>query len=201
MSQATYIFWDNSNIFIPAKYVASRRDGAFAEPLVRIQFDNLLKLAHAGRRVGSAVCVGSVPPELKAVWERLRAAGVTIELYERGAATGTEQGVDQCLQVHMLRVLADVRPPGVAVLLTGDGAGYDTGAGYHADLERLHRFGWGIEVIAWDAACKRALKEWASAAGVYVRLDEYYDSVTFIEGGRTALPLSLVHRPRATPCP
>lgn len=199
MSHKAYIFWDNSNIFIPAKFAASRRDGVFAEPLVRIQFDNVFRLAHAGRPVGSAVCVGSVPPELRAVWDRLRATGVTIELYERGAGTGTEQGVDQCLQVHMLRVLADVRPPGIAVLLTGDGAGYDTGAGYHADLERLQKSGWGIEVIAWDAACRRALKEWAKAMGFYIPLDDYYDSVTFIEGGRRVVPLSLTRRPTAAP--
>ena len=99
----------------------------------------------------------------------------------------------------MLRVLADIRPPGVAILLTGDGAGYDTGAGYHADLERLHKFGWGIEVLAWDAACRRALKEWAGKVGVYSPLDDYYNSVTFIEGGRRVVPLSLTQRPYAKP--
>jgi hypothetical protein len=86
----------------------------------------------------------------------------------------------------------------VAVLLTGDGAGYDDGVGYHADLERLERAGWGIEVISWDNACAGKLKEWAGSVGVYVKLEDYYDSVTFIEGGRTARPLSLMSRGRAT---
>jgi hypothetical protein len=190
-----FVFWDNSNIFIPAKYLAVRRDGAYAEQVVRIQFDSLYRLAHAGREVKGAVCLGSVPPDLKLVWDRLRATGVDVELYERGSASGAEQGVDQCLQVHMLRVLADVKPPAVAVLLTGDGAGYDTGVGYHADLERLHKAGWGIEVLSWDAACRRALKDWAAKVGRYIPLDDFYPSVTFIEGGRTATPLSLTHRP------
>lgn len=199
MSSKVHVFWDNSNIFIPAKYVTSRREGTQLEPLVRIQFEALFNLAKAGRQIGSAICVGSVPPELRSVWDRLRAAGVTVELYERGAVSGTEQGVDQCLQVHMLRTLVDSPQPAVAVLLTGDGAGYDTGIGYHADLERMHRSGWGIEVLAWDAACRRALKDWAQQVGHYIPLDDYYESVTFIEGGRRNRPLSLTRRPRANP--
>jgi hypothetical protein len=164
----------------------------------RPHFGNLFALARAGRLVTSGVCVGSVPPELQAVWARLRATGIAVELYERGKASGKEQGVDQCLQVHMLRSLADSQP-GVAVLLTGDGAGYETGAGYHADLERLRNAGWGVEVLSWDIACNRKLKTWAQGAGIYVPLENYYQSITFIEGGRRAIPLSLIHRGRAVP--
>ena len=40
---------------------------------------------------------------------------------------------------------------------------------------------------------------WALERGVYVPLEDYYGSVTFIEGGRRAMPLSLVHRGRAMP--
>lgn len=192
-----HIFWDNSNIFIPAKYVASRRDGAMLEHAVRIQFDNMYKLASAGRNVVSAVCVGSVPPELEAVWDKLKAAGVQVELYERGAGSGSEQGVDQCLQVHMLRALADAKEPGVTVLLTGDGAGYEDGAGFHADLERMAKRGWGIEVLSWEAACNRRLKAWAQQVGVYVPLDDYYESITFIEQGRRSKTLSLTRRQKA----
>jgi len=99
----------------------------------------------------------------------------------------------------MLRALADEAKPGVAILLTGDGAGYDNGIGYHADLERLHKKGWGTEVLSWDAACRRALKTWATKVGVFVPLDPYYESVTYVKGGRKLKPLSLVHRQYATP--
>lgn len=199
MTDRVSVFWDNSNIFIPAKFAATRKEGGFAERDIRIQFAHMLDLARAGRDVESAICVGSVPPELEAVWDNLEAAGVEVELYERGSESGTEQGVDQCLQVHMLRALADIQPPAVAVLLTGDGAGYDSGAGFHADLERLSRAGWGIEVISWDAACNRRLKSWAQSAGVYIPLDDFYYSVTFREGGRRSKPLNLTARPVARP--
>ncbi|MEQ1574396.1 MAG: NYN domain-containing protein [Vicinamibacterales bacterium] len=201
MPDKIHIFWDNSNIFIPACFAATKREKGFADTAVRIQFDNLVKLARAGRELSGAMCVGSVPPDLRKVWERLEGdTGVKPELYERGAATNKEQGVDQCLQVHMLRAVTD-HPPGVAVLLTGDGAGYDEGIGYRADLERMHKHGWGIEVLSWNSACNRGLKEWVQAVGVYVPLDTFYGSVTFIEGGRKSQPLSLTHRHYAHPIP
>lgn len=196
-----YIFWDNSNIFIPTRYVANRREGLYAERSVRIQFEHLFAVARAGRNVKKGICVGSVPPELDRVWDRLRATGITVELYERGSASGKEQGVDQCLQVHMLRALADVHPPITAVLLTGDGAGYEDGAGFWADLQRMANAGWGIEVLSWDIACNKKLRDWAKANGVYIPLEDYYESVTFLEGTRLAKPVSMRHRQLAVPRP
>lgn len=199
MDNRVFIYWDNSNTFIGAKFVANRREGIFAEQAVRIQFERLLDLARAGRPFGSAVCVGSIPPELQHVWARLRSAGVSVELYERGAGSGTEQATDQALQVHMLRARHDISPPQVAVLLTGDGAGYEEGVGFYADLVRMAESGWGVEVISWDAICKRTFKEWARKVGVYIPLDDYYEAITFIEGGRKVGKLSLAHRPKAKP--
>src|SRR2546422_3610537 len=77
------IFWDNSNIFIPARYLANKREGWSAGRDVRIHFDNMFSLARAGREIESAFCVGSVPPELEAVWARLERVGVQVELFER----------------------------------------------------------------------------------------------------------------------
>jgi hypothetical protein len=197
--EKVYIFWDNSNIFIPAQEVARRKEGATTPREIRVQFDHLFDLAKAGRDVVQGVCVGSVPPELDQVWKRLRATGVTVELYERGHGSGKEQGVDQCLQVHMLRAIADAPAPATAVLMTGDGAGYYDGAGFHADLERMARRGWGIEVLSWDIACNGRLRDWAKAAGVYIPLEDFYDSITFREAVRRSTPISLAHRRRAKP--
>ena len=197
MPRKVHIFWDNSNIFVPAKDVAASRDGFAAPGLIRIQFDNLYKLATGGRTVARAVCVGSVPPELEAVWKKLRATGLAVELFERGAGSRKEQAIDQALQVHMLRALADVDPPEIAVLLTGDGAGYLDGVGYHADLERMAKRGWGIEVLSWDHACNGRLKGWAAKTGVYIPLEAYYDSITFLgDGTRKSKPISLTRRPK-----
>jgi len=194
------LFVDNSNIFISAKDEAFRREGRPARDQVRLQFELLLQLALAGRPLANAFVVGSIPPEQRAVWERLEAAtGVRPELYERGQFSGGEQGLDQCLQVHMLRAISDNPVPQVAVLMTGDGAGYDDGVGFHADMERMHGAGWGIEVVSWQRHCRRVLREWATANGAFVPLDDYYESVTFLEGGRRSKPLDLSRRPVSAP--
>lgn len=195
-----FLFVDNSNIFISAKDAAFRREGRAAKDSVRIQFDNLLELALAGRAMANVFVVGSIPPEQRAVWDRLtEATGVVPELYERGQFSGGEQGLDQCLQVHMLRAISDNPEPQVVVLMTGDGAGYDDGVGFHADMARMQAAGWGIEVLSWDNSCRRTLREWASQNGEFVKLDDHYESITFLEGARRSVPVDLSGRPTASP--
>lgn len=190
-----HLFLDNSNIFISAQDEAAKKEGHSFRSKVRLQFDNLIKLALAGRPIGSIFVVGSVPPDQQEVWGRLeQATGVKPELYERGRFSGDEQGIDQCLQVHMLRAVSDNPDPQIAVLMTGDGAGYDDRIGFHADLERMHEAGWGVEVISWRTHCKRGLREWATTHGVFISLDDYYDQVTFIESGRFSNALDLSAR-------
>jgi hypothetical protein len=199
MEKKVFIFWDNSNIFISAKTVAAEKDGAGAYYQVRISFENMMKLAAAGRQTEYAIAVGSVPPELRHVWNRMEKAGVKVELFERGAESDREQAVDQALQVHMLRKAFDYNgQPGVAVVLTGDGKGFMDGVGLHADLERMQKRGWGVEVLAWEKTCNRRMREWAEKIGIFAALEDYYESVTFTDdvGGaiRTVKPLDLSKR-------
>ena len=171
-----FIYWDDSNIFISAQQVAIDREGEAVRSRVRIHFRNLLELARAGREIEHAVAVGSIPPELRHVWNRLENEGVTVHLLERGAMQGREQGVDQVLQTAMLRDGFDYNgDPGIAVLLTGDGAGFD------ADLDRMRRRGWRVEVVSWRHSCNRRMREWAEENGQFIALDDFYDSVTFLE--------------------
>jgi len=200
-----FIYWDNSNIFVSVQEIAAEREGAGARRRVRIDFRNMLELAHAGRAIEHAVAVGSIPPELRHVWNRLENLGVTVQLLERGAMGGREQGVDQALQVAMLRDMADYNgDPGIVAMLTGDGAGFVDGVGFHADLERMRRRGWRIEVISWRYSCNRRMREWAEENGKFIALDDFYDSVTFLERPdpgqpvaepRDAVPIDLARRP------
>ena len=135
-----FIFWDNSNIFIGGKEIAVEREGLDNSYKLRISFERLLKLASADRPIEFAVAVGSIPPQMRQVWNKLEAAHVQVELFERGSQTEKEQAVDQALQVHMLRKAIDYNGQcGTAVLLTGDGKGFLDGVGFHADLERMHK--------------------------------------------------------------
>ena len=203
--EKVFIYWDNSNIFISARGVAVEREGATARHRVRVDFRNLLMLACAGRDIERAIAVGSVPPELRHVWNRMENEGVTVELLERGAIDGREQGVDQTLQTAMLRDALDYNgDPGIAVLLTGDGSGFIDGVGFHADLERMHRRGWRIEVLSWRHSCNRRMREWAEENGTFVALDDFYEHITFlgpvmpgdpIAEPRHVLPIDISRRP------
>ena len=88
-----FIYWDTSNIFISAQEAAVEREGEQVRSRMRIHFRNLLALARANRPVQHAVAVGSIPPEMRQVWNRLENEGVTVELLERGRVQGGEQGV------------------------------------------------------------------------------------------------------------
>lgn len=186
-----FIYWDDSNIFISTREVAAEREGDETRGRVRVHFRNLLELARAGRDIEHAIAVGSIPPELRQVWNRLENEGVTVQLLERGALQGREQGVDQLLQVAMLRDFADYNgDPGIAVLLTGDGAGFADGVGFHADLQRMRRRGWRIEVLSWRNSCSRGMREWAEENGVFVALDDFYESITFLEQPAPGQPIA-----------
>ncbi|MBF0339037.1 MAG: NYN domain-containing protein [Nitrospirae bacterium] len=198
-----FIFWDNSNIFISGKMLASEIDGEDAYYQFRLQFKNILELARAGREIEYAIAVGSVPPELRQVWNKMEQSGVEIELFERGSGSNKEQAVDQAIQVHMLRKAIDYNgTPGIVVMLTGDGHGFHDGVGFHADLERMHKKGWGIEIMAWEKTCNSNLKKWVEKIGTFIRLEDYYESITFLDDDkgviRKSKPLSLDNRIKST---
>ena len=206
---SVFIYWDNSNIFHEAQRLAEERNGRpGARHLVRINFDAMMALAQAGRAVGNAVAAGSVPPEMRQLWNRLEAAGVRVRLFDRGWAGGTEQEMpDYFLQKCMLEDGLDhLDDPGIMVLLTGDGAGYYDGAGFHAALERLHGRGWRVEILSWAHSCNQRMREWAESHGVFVPLDDFYEAITFLEPSRPghefapardSQPLDLSRRQRA----
>ena len=186
-----FVYWDNSNIFIGAQQVAAEREGDAARYRIRLHFRHLLDLACAGREIEHAIAVGSIPPELRHVWNRLENEGIMVQLLERGALQGREQGVDQVLQSAMLRDALDYNgTPGIVALLTGDGSGFDDGVGFHADLERMRNRGWRIEVLSWRHSCNRRMREWAEEQGTFIALDDFYDSVTFLEPAAPGQPLA-----------
>lgn len=196
MTNRVHMIWDNSNIFHSGQRVCGENE-PMHEQEFRIYFKHLIDLAADNRPVEQVFCVGSVPPPTDAIWGHSRQiTGREPETYERGAASGTEQAVDQALQVRMLRLGYDVNPPETLVLLTGDGAGWEEGVGFFADIKRLHEMGWKIEVLSWARSCKRVMREWAEANGVFVDLEPFYSSITFLQSNRRAKPLNLKARPR-----
>ena len=137
-----FIYWDNSNIFHEAQRLAEEREKSpDARYRVRIDFENMMRLARADRDVKKALAAGSVPPEMRQLWNRMESVGVDVQLFDRGSTGRGEQDIpDRLLQLEMLKdALIFNGDPGIVVLLTGDGAGYFEGAGFHTDLELMHK--------------------------------------------------------------
>ena len=188
-----FIYWDNSNIFHEAQRLAEEGEvGPDARYRVRINFDSMLRLAHADRPMRHAVAAGSVPPAMRQLWNRMESMGVEVKLFDRGSPEGPEQDMpDRLLQLRMLEDALDNNgDPGIVVLLTGDGAGYLEGAGFHSTLERMHKRGWRVEILSWAHSCNQRMRRWAEENGVFVALDDFYEAVTYVEPSRPGLELA-----------
>ena len=188
-----FIYWDNSNIFHEAQRLAEEREeGDDARNRVRINFDNMLRLAHADRPLQKALAAGSVPPEMRQLWNRMENMGVEVRLFDRGIPGRGEQEIpDRLLQLRMLEDALDYNgTPGIVVLLTGDGAGYYEGAGFHSTLERMHKRGWQVEILSWAHSCNQRMRRWAEENGIFVALDDFYEAITFMEPSRPGLELA-----------
>ena len=182
-----FVYLDNSNIFHAAQDLAEERNGdQNARYRVRMNFENLLRLAHADRPLAQAVAAGSIPPALINLWNRLSDTEVLVHLYDRGEpGRGEQQHPDLWLQNRMMADMADyIDAPGTVALLTGDGAGYNEGHGFHRTLERMQRLGWKVEVLSWVHSCNQRMRGWVEANGVFVPLDDYYESITFTNAPR-----------------
>ena len=188
-----FVYWDNSNIFHEAQRLAEERaEGPDARYRVRIHFENMLHLAHADRPLEKAVAVGPVRPEMRQLWNRMEAGGMSVYLFDRGSPDRSEQEMpDRVLQLRMLEDALDYNgDPGIVVLLTGDGAGYLEGAGFHSTLERMHRRGWRVEILSWAHSTNQRMRRWAEANGIFVPLDDFYEAITFMVPSRPGFELA-----------
>ncbi len=158
---------------------------------MRVDFEQLYRLARADREVEAALAAGSVPPEMRQLWHRLENQGVQVELFDRGLK-GEQNMPDKVLQLRMLEDALDYNgTPGIVVLLTGDGAGYYQGSGFHRTLERMHGRKWQVEILSWRHACNKRMREWAEMHGKFIALDDFYDSITFLNPSREGFELAL----------
>ena len=196
--EKAFIYWDHSNIFIGAQALTEEREGYDARFRTRVHFRNMLDLARAGRPVEKALAASSVPPELRSLWNRMEAEGVKVSLFDRGeSARGEQEWPDRVLQTQMLRDSLDYNgDPGIVVLLTGDGKGFYDGVGFHADVERMHRKGWRVEILSWGNSCSQRMRKWAEENGVFIPLDDYYESVTYLEPSLPGFPAVAYRAPK-----
>ena len=157
-----YLYWDNSNIFLSARHC----ERSNAKYRLRIDFGNLVALAIAKHPIKRVLAVGSIPPELEHVWKIMAAQGIAVKYHNRAKSFSEQEVPDEKLQLQMLSDIVDnVDYPGTAVVLTEDEAGFQEGAGFWVTLQRMKRFGWGVEVLSWATSCHKKMRRWVEEEG------------------------------------
>ena len=184
-----YLFWDNSNIhFVGMNNVLPVREPSVDPQLYRTHFKNLLNVVRAfkHRKIRKVYMIGSIPPKDDVLWAYIQSLNIELRTLHR-TAENKEVGVDESLQVHMQQIILD-EPPGTIALLSGDGAASNLGIGFLQILNSAVRHGWKAQVYSWDAGCSGQIKKFANENdnADYVRLDDYYEQITFIKGQRQA---------------
>ena len=141
-----FVYWDNSNIFHAAQRLAGPREGPDARYRVRVDFDNLLQLAHADRPLERAVAAGSIPPEMRHLWNWMESRGIEVKLFDRGSPeTGEQDMPDRLLQLRMLEDALDYNgDPGIVAVDWRRGrlpgrSGFPPHPGAHAQARLAHR--------------------------------------------------------------
>jgi len=181
-----FIIWDNSNIHYGGlNQVFPHKEPGIKRERYRTSFLNLLELVANEREIGQVYFVGSTPPKTDKIWNYLRNIGIVPETIPR-SSDGEWDTTDHLLQNHLLRLGYQPHPETVA-LLSGDGAGVKRDVGFFADLKRLVSVGWSVELFSWEETCHGDLKRYVEEIGKYFNLTDYYEEITFIEGGRRAI--------------
>jgi hypothetical protein len=84
------------------------------------------------------------------------------------------------------------------VVATSENAAGAIGGGLSDALVAALRHSAGIELVTFERASRGVLRKLEEEFGVVVLLDEFYDSVTFVDGGRSAVGPALRSRPTTT---
>lgn len=186
-----YIFWDNSNIhYAGLNQVRPIKEPSAVKEKYRTYFKGLLNLVAQGRPVDNIYFAGSIPPKGDSLWNAVeKQIGITPSLLPRSLTDGEADTTDHVLQLALLRLAIDHSEPNTVALLTGDGAGINSGEGFLADAMRLASRGWKFEVYSWDVVCNSRLREFAEKNGKYIKLEDHYENITFIEGERKPIEL------------
>ena len=182
-----FVYWDNSNVFHEARRLAEEREGTpGAGYLIRIHFENLLRLAEAGRPLAKAVAAGSVPPEMRQLWNRMENRGVQVTPFDRGEKdrANRKYRTAGCSDARWKTAGTTTATRASSPCSPATARATPRGRGFHRTLERMHRRGWRVEVLSWAHSCNRGMRRWAEANGVFVPLDDHYEAITFREPSR-----------------
>ena len=181
---SVHIIWDNSNIWLGGKSTCEELEPGVISSAFRIHFGNLYDFVLNGRAAGHRYFGGSVPPEAEALWGFLKDLGCETSLLHR--VGGGEQAVDEVLHLKMSNLVLDIDPPETLALLSGNGHTSEFQSSFPAHVERALKREWEVEIYSWDGSMNHKIYDpiiEAYEKVKYIKLDDYYRFVTFIQEG------------------
>jgi len=110
----------------------------------RIDFEKLLTRLADGRKIRSAILVGSRPPPNDAVWKMAEQSGFTVITHDRDAAN-KEKAVDTELVARGTLIIATTPAPAVLVIASGD-------RDFLPLVNVAHELKWTVEMAAFSSA-------------------------------------------------
>jgi hypothetical protein len=176
----SYIFVDNSNIFIEGQRAAASAEGLPSRgKLYRLDFGRLFAFLNPspdGAFFGLAgeqfpKLYGSEPPPLDSIWKVLEAMGVGLKIFKKNPR-GIEKRVDAALIIDCTKLVSkwQPKPDGEIVIVAGDADYYDlVGDALSA--------GWPVRVVCWRDATAQIVRD----LPVYQDLTPHLRTVGFFE--------------------
>lgn len=151
----SYIFVDNSNIFIEGQRAAALVEGSVTRgKRYRLDFGRLFEFLNRDRQgtffqLGAEQfpkLYGSEPPPLDSIWRVLEAMGVGLKIFRRNPR-GVEKRVDAALIIDCTKLVSKWQPShdGEIVIVAGDADYFDLVGDAKAE-------GWPVRVVCWEAA-------------------------------------------------
>lgn len=185
----SHIFIDNSNIFGGAQRAAATLEPDALWMAVRIYYKNFFQLLEKELNPKTKILAGSVPPGNDVLWEHARRHGYNTDLLKRiehDDGRLVEQGVDEIAHLKIANVLLDYEAPQTLVLVTGDGNDSDFGTSFTKQAERALKRGWQVHVWSWKDQLSGKFERLSDIAPGKLKvrkLDTFYNSITFVQGG------------------
>lgn len=176
-----WIFVDNSNAWIGAKKLGSKRKGFDSEEdhRVRINYGLLTDAVANERPVAIGTLYGSEPPKIDPVWNKIRECGWKVKTLQRDPHSGKEKEVDNEIISDILKLTLKQRhTPSTIVLVSGDA---DMRPGIKTIMKEAE--GWKLEVCIWDSICSHRLRGLTDTyPNVSITsLDEHWENVIYTE--------------------
>jgi hypothetical protein len=157
----SYIFVDNSNIFIEGQRAAALAEGSEARgKLYRLDFGRLFSFlnpspedsffVHANEQYPKLY--GSEPPPMDSIWKVLSSMGVGLKIFRKNPS-GKEKRVDAALIIDCMKLVSKLqpKPDGEIVIVAGDADYYDL-------VGEATSSGWKVRIVCWSHATAKIVQ-------------------------------------------